>query len=179
MAFAISRRRSAPLYWSAAVLLTFVAETVWAQAPVAVSPEFKKLLDANTWQLEYQLSFKATSSGTGKSLTGAVSYQSALSFDASETLTIDSRSQGASLSMQKLTAKLADPAAAASMQKAVMEIIMQGDNIASWMMVGSGLADLGDDPTPERLRDAALAAGKKSIGTMKVDFSSEKRRGNL
>jgi hypothetical protein len=117
MALAHLRRRRAPLHGFAASLLTFVAVNAWAQAPAAVSPEFKKLLDAETWRLEYQVTFKATSSGAGQSLTGPTSYRTALTVDATETLTIDSRSQGASLSMQKVMANAANPAAAAGMQR--------------------------------------------------------------
>ena len=179
MAFAYLRRCRAPLHWFAAILPTFIAASAWAQAPAAVSPEFKRLLDANAWQLEYQLSFKATSSGTGKSLMGPVSFKTALSFDAMETLTIDSRSQGASLSLQKVMANAANPAAAAGLQKAMMDIAMQSDNIASWMSVGSESSDLGDNVTLEQLQAAALAAGKKSIGTMTVDYSAETRGDKL
>jgi hypothetical protein len=179
MAFATLRRRRAPLRQSAALLLTFVAASAWAQAPATVSPEFKKLIDANAWRLDYQISFKATSSGSGQSLTGSMSYENALAVDATETVTIDSRSQGASLSMQKLTASAGNPAAAANMQKAMMDIVMQTDNIASWMIGDRGLPDLGDDVTPERLQAAALALAGKSIGTMTVDYTAQTRGDNL
>lgn len=177
MAFAHRRRRRAPLHGFAAILLTFAAGSAVAQAPATVSPEFKKLLDANAWRLEYQITFKATSSGAGKGLMGPVSYQTTLSFDATETLSIESRSQGASLSMQKVMTNAA--AAGPGLQKALMEIVMQGDNMASWMLVDSGLAALGDDVTTEKLTAYAVAAGKKSIGTMTVDYTRESRGDNL
>jgi hypothetical protein len=60
-----------------------------------------------------------------------------------------------------------------------MDIVMQSDNIASWMMTGGGLPDLGEEPTLEQIRDAALAAGKKSIGTLTVDYSAESRGDKL
>jgi hypothetical protein len=178
-AFAHLPRRRAPLHWFAAILLTVVTGSVWAQAPAAVSPEFKQLLDANAWRLDYQITFKATSSGTGQSLTGPISYQTALAVDATETVTIDLRSQGASLSMQKLTASLKNPAAAANMQKAMMDIVMQTDNIASWMIGDRGLPDLGDNATAQQLQAAALAFAGRSIGTMTVDYSAESRGDKL
>jgi len=176
MAFAHLRRRRAPLCGVAAILLTAVAGSAWAQAPATVSAELKKLLDTNAWRLDYQITFKATSSGSGQSLTGPISYENALAVDAAETVTIDLRSQGASLSMQKL---MANPAAAASMQKAMMDIVMQTDNIASWMIGDRGLPDLGDDVTSEQLQAAALALAGKSIGTIAVDYSAESRGDNL
>jgi lipoprotein-anchoring transpeptidase ErfK/SrfK len=175
MAFAHLRRRRAPLHGFAAILLSFVAGSAWAQAPATVSPEFKRLLDADAWQLDYQITFKATSSGAGKGLMGPLSYQTALNFAATETLPIESRSQGASLSMQKVMRNAAGP----GLQKALMDIVMQGDNIASWMVVDSALAALGDDVTAEKLQAYAVAAGKKSIGTMTVDYTRESRGDKL
>jgi len=173
------RCRRAPLQGFAAILLSIVAGSAWAQAPVVVSPEFKRLLDANAWQLDYQITFKATSSGTNQAPTGPLSYQTALAFDATETLTIDLRSQGASLSMQRLTRNAADPAVAATMKKAMMDIVMQTDNIASWLIGDRGVPDLGDDITVEKLRAAALASIGKSIGTMTVDYSAQTRGDKL
>jgi hypothetical protein len=179
MAFAYLRRRRAPLHGLAAVVLMFVAASAGAQAPVVVSPELKKLLDTNAWQLDYQITFKATSSGTNDTRVGPISYQTALTFDATETLTIDSRSQGASLSMQKFTANAGNPAAAASMQKALMDIVMQSDNIASWMIGDRGVPDLGDNVTAEHLQAAVLASTGKRIGTMTVDYSAQTRGDKL
>jgi len=179
MAFAHLRRRRAPFHGFAAILLTLVAGSAWAQAPVVVSPELKKLLDANAWQLDYQISFKATSSGTTQTQIGPIAYQTALTFDATETLTIDLRSQGASLSMQKLTASASNPAVAANMQKALMDIVMQTDNIASWMIGDRGVPDLGDNVTAERLQAAMLASTGKKIGTMTVDYSAQTRGDRL
>ncbi len=178
MAFAYLRRRRAPLPWFAPVLLPFVAASAWAQAPPAVTAEMKRLLDANAWQLEYQLSFKASSSGSGQSLTGPVTNQSQLSSDATETLVIDQRSQGASLTMQKVMKGMSNPADAANMQKVMMDIVMQSDNIASWM-VGVDLPDLGDEPTAQQLQAAALARAKTSIGTQTVEYSAETRGDRL
>ena len=177
MAFATLRRRRAPFYGFATLLLAF-AGSAWAQAPAAVSADMKRLLDANAWQLEYQLSFKASASGTGQSLTGPVSGQSQLSSDASETLSIDQRTQGASLTMQKVMKGMSNPAAAANMQKVMMDIAMQSDNIASWMM-SPDVGDLGEEPTLAQLQAAALARAKRSIGTQTVEYSAETRGDKL
>ena len=178
MAFA-HRRRRAPLHGVPAILLSFAAGSAWAQAPVVVRPELKNLLGAKAWQLDYQITFKATTSGTNQGPYGPLSYQTALTFDATETLTIDSRSPGASLSMQKLTMNAANPAAAAGMQKAMMDIVMQTDNITSWMIGDRGVSDLGDNATPEKVEAAVAASVGKRIGAMTVDYSAQTRGDRL
>jgi hypothetical protein len=177
MAFANLWRRIAPLYGSA-TLLGFVAGSAWAQAPATVTADMQRLLDANAWQLEYRLSFTASSSGSGKSLTGPVTFQSQLSSDATETLVLGERSQGASLTMQKVVTNASKPGGAADMQKALMDIAMQSDNIASWML-GADLPDLGDEPTVAQLQAAALARARASIGTQTVEYSAETRGDKL
>src|SRR5512139_1541880 len=116
MAFAHSRRRRAPLYAFATILLAFVGAAAWAQAPAALSPELRKLVDAKAWQLDYQISFKASGSGHGKGLAGGTDYTHTLNVEYSETVQLDTRSAGASVSMQKLTSLAGNPAAATQMQ---------------------------------------------------------------
>src|ERR1044071_6185570 len=109
MAVVCLRRVPAPCHRVATMLVVFVAGSAWAQAPAAIGADMKRLLETSAWQLEYQLSFKASSSGTGET-----SYQTQLTSDATETLVIDQRSQGASLTMQKVMANASKPGGAAN-----------------------------------------------------------------
>ena len=180
MAFAHFRRRRAPLHWFVLILPLCLAANGWAQAPVAVSADMKRLLDANAWQLEYQISFKASGSGTAKLLQGSMDYQTSLSWDASETISISSRSQGASIAMRKLTKNLSNPAAAANMQKAMMDIVMQSDNIASWMATIEGAAELGDEElSAEKFKAFAEAQAKKESGKVTLDYSEQRHGEHL
>ena len=169
MAVVCLRRVAAPRCRLATILGVLVAGNAWAQAPAAIGADMKRLLETNAWQLEYRLSFKASSSGTGET-----SYQTQLASDATETLVIDQRSQGASLTMQKVMANASKPGGAANLQKALTDIAMQSDNIASWML-GPNVPDRGGEPTLAQLQAAALAGAKRSIGTQTIEYTAETR----
>ena len=165
-----------------AVLLAFVVSGAYAQPAAVVSPELRKLVDAKAWQLDLQISFKASESGRQQSTAvwaqGPVDFQHAINVDYSETIMLDSRSAGASVSMQKLTANMADPAARASIQQTMMDIVMQTDNIGSWMP-GGGMAALGDDPSEAQQKAFGEALVNNPIGKMTLDYSAQTRGDRL
>ena len=173
MAFACLRRHSAPFYRFAAILLVFVGGAAWAQAPAALSPELRRLVDTEKWQLDLQISFKATGSGQAKGLGGDTSYTHTLNVEYTETVPLDSHSSGASVSMQRLTSMAGDPAKAAQLNKAMMDIVMQGDNIGSWM---TGAPDLGDgDVSEAQFKAFGERLMNTAIGKMTLDFSEQSR----
>ena len=173
MAIACLRRQRAPFYRFATISLAFATGAAWAQAPAALSPELRRLVDANAWQLDYQISFKATGSGQANGLGGETKYTHTLNAEYTETVQLDSHSSGASVSMQKLSSMAGDPTKVADLNKAMMDIVMQGDNIGSWMT--GGAPELGDDASDAQLKAFGERLMKTAIGKMTLDYSEQSR----
>jgi hypothetical protein len=156
----------------ALLLLSGAAFHSAAHAQATVSPELQRLVDAEKWQLDLQITFDAsTSSSWAKTGTAnAGSEQSTLHAEYQESIPLLLHSPGPSLSMQKFTNfSRSDPAAAAQAQKGMMDLVMQGDKIGSWMI---GAPETPDSDDIAKSLAAAAAIINMPVGSMKFDFKS-------
>jgi len=156
------RARSSSVRVATALLALSLAGAGSAQP--AVSAELQRLLGAESWQLDCQITFTGSSSGPLDGLLGPQTYSNSVTLEHTARYAIGIRSEGASLSMQKLTAGLAG-ASAAEAQKAMMDLIMQTDTITSWIS-GPPIPD--ENASPEQQTAQMLAYMTQPIGTAKI-----------
>lgn len=149
---------------AAALLALSVVAPVSAQSPV--SAELQRLLDAPSWQLDCQMTFTASASGARQGLLGPLTYSNTLKREHTASYLIGVRSEGPSLSMQRVMANMAG-AGAAEAQKAMLDLISQ-TGIVSWL---SGPPELDENASSEQQLAALQAYMMKPIGTARVDFT--------
>lgn len=148
----------------ASKLLTLILATA---LPLHASraADIEEWLNAEGWELSYEVSFKSTSQGSAQSLFGPVTYTTTLDRAFSATSKLDLRSPGASLSMTKLTVE--GGASSPEMQAALMDLVSQTDRITSWMNSG---VQLDDNASPEAQQKVALAFMTATRGPAHLDY---------
>jgi hypothetical protein len=169
---AIARRRRSTLVASLSFFaaLAFVAPV---HAQTAISAELQRLLATEAWQLDLEITFDASTSSSEKTPKGATnSEQSSLHAEYRESVPLDTRSDGANLSVVKLMSQMQNGVAGVNLQKGIMDFAAEGDNIANWQPNLDLLGDL-DNASSEQILKAGLTVMMKPVGNVKFDFKSK------
>jgi hypothetical protein len=111
-----------------------------SSAAMLKAQDVETWLNAPGWDLSYEVAFSSSTAGKDSVLVGDLAYTLQVEQTFSAKLPLDVRSQGASLSMTKLSM------GGTSDQEAIMNLVMKTDKMASWMNGGpSGLDDASVD----------------------------------
>jgi hypothetical protein len=137
-----------------------------AAANTASAQDMDAWLNAEGWDLAYEVTFKSSDSGAYQFFHGPITYTRTVEYGFNATLALDMRNAGPNVAMSAMTVgrDLSTPEA----QQAMMELVMRTDVIANWM---SGGPQVDESASDEAQMNAVREYMESSKGMGRLQYS--------